>query len=66
MKTIQDYIESLVPNIEKHLHAFIALSDQKHRLRVLQEVFFQFKEELSQHLKKLKHTGTYPHELYAI
>jgi DNA-binding CsgD family transcriptional regulator len=64
-ETIQDYIESLVPNIEKHLHAFIALSDPKNtELRVLQEVFFQFKEELSQHLEKgLKHTGTYPHEL---
>ncbi len=64
-ETIQDYIESLVPNIEKHLHAFIALSDPKNKeLRVLQEVFFQFKEELTQHLEKgLKHTGAYPHEL---
>ena len=64
-ETIQDYIQSLVPNIEKHLHAFIALSDPKNKeLRVLQEVFFQFKEELTQHLEKgLKHTGAYPHEL---
>ena len=64
-ETIQDYIQSLVPNIEKHLHAFIALSDPKNKeLRVLQEVFFQFKEELTQHLEKgLKHTGVYPHEL---
>ena len=64
-ETIQDYIQSLVPNIEKHLHAFIALSDPKNKeLRVLQEVFYQFKEELTQHLEKgLKHTGAYPHEL---
>ena len=64
-ETIQDYIQSLVPNIEKHLHAFIALSDPKNKeLRILRDVFFQFKEELTQHLEKgLEHTGAYPHEL---
>ncbi len=64
-ETIQNYLQSLVPNIEKHLHAFIALSDPNNKeLRVLQKVFFQFKEELTQHLEKgLKHTGAYPHEL---
>lgn len=64
-ETIQDYIQSLVPNIEKHLHAFIALSDPKNKeLKILREVFLQFKEELTQHLEKgLKHTGAYPHEL---
>src|SRR5690554_2090997 len=64
-ETIQDYIQSLVPNIEKHLHAFIALSDPKNKeLRILREVFFQFKEELTQHLEKgLEHVGAYPHEL---
>ena len=64
-ETIQNYIQALVPNIEKHLHAFIALSDPNNKeLRVLQKVFFQFKEELTQHLEKgLKHTGAYPHEL---
>lgn len=64
-ETIQNYLQSLVPNIEKHLYAFIALSDPNNKeLRVLQKVFFQFKEELTQHLEKgLKHTGAYPHEL---
>lgn len=64
-ETIQNYLQSLVPNIEKHLHAFIALSESKNEeLRALQKVFFQFKEELVQHLEKgLEHTGPYPHEL---
>ena len=64
-ETIKDYLQSLVPNIEKHLHAFIALSDPNNKeLRILQKVFVQFKEELTQHLEKgLKHTGAYPHEL---
>ena len=64
-ETIQNYLQSLVPNIEKHLHAFIALSESKNEeLRALQKVFYQFKEELVQHLEKgLEHTGPYPHEL---
>lgn len=64
-ETIQNYLHSLVPNIEKHLHAFIALSDANNEeLKALQKVFYQFKEELVQHLEKgLKHTGPYPHEL---
>lgn len=64
-ETIQHYLHSLVPNIEKHLHAFIALSDSNNKeLKVLQRVFLKFKEELIQHLEKgLKHTGPYPHEL---
>ena len=64
-ETIQNYLQSLVPNIEKHLHAFIALSDPKNKeLSILLKVFLQFKEELTQHLDKgLQHTGAYPHEL---
>ncbi len=64
-ETIQNYLHSLVPNIEKHLNAFIALSDSKNdELKALQKVFYQFKEELVQHLEKgLEHTGPYPHEL---
>ena len=64
-ETIQDYIQSLVPNIEKHLNALITLSDPNNKeLRFLRDVFFQFKEELTQHLEKgLEHTGAYPYEL---
>ena len=64
-ETIQNYLNSLVPNIEKHLHAFIATSNsQNEELNILQKVFYQFKEELVLHLEKgLKHTGAYPHEL---
>lgn len=64
-ETIQNYLHSLVPNIEKHLHAFIALSGSgNEELKALQKVFFQFKEELLLHLEKgLKHNGPYPHEL---
>ncbi|NLZ94585.1 MAG: LuxR family transcriptional regulator [Bacteroidales bacterium] len=64
-ETIQNYLHSLVPNIEKHLHAFIALSDSNNvELKALQKVFYQFKEELVLHLEKgLEHKGPYPHEL---
>ena len=64
-ETIQNYLHSLVPNIEKHLHAFIALSgSESEELKALQKVFYQFKEELVKHLEKgLEHTGPYPHEL---
>ncbi len=64
-ETIQNYLNALVPNIEKHLHAFIAISGaQNEELGILQKVFFQFKEELVLHLEKgLNHTGDYPHEL---
>lgn len=64
-ETTQNYLHSLVPNIEKHLHAFIALSGSNNEeLKALQKVFNQFKEELVQHLEKgLEHTGPYPHEL---
>ncbi|HTN69081.1 MAG TPA: LuxR C-terminal-related transcriptional regulator [Dysgonamonadaceae bacterium] len=64
-ETIQNYLHSLVPNIEKHLNAFITLSDPKNEeLRALQAVFLQFKEELTLHLEKgLKHSAAYPHEL---
>ena len=64
-ETIQNYLQSLVPNIEKHLHAFIAISESNNgELQVLQKVFLQFKEELTQHLEKgLNHLGDYPHEL---
>lgn len=64
-ETIKDYLQSLVPNIEKHLHAFIALSDPKNKeLLILQKVFFQFKKELTTHLEKgLEHTCAYPYDL---
>lgn len=64
-ETIQNYLHSLVPNIEKHLHAFIAINNSESKeLDILQKVFYQFKEELVVHLEKgLQHTGDYPHEL---
>lgn len=64
-ETIQNYLHSLVPNIEKHMHAFIALSgSDSEELKALQKVFYQFKEELIQHLEKgIEHTVPYPYEL---
>lgn len=64
-ETIQNYLQSLVPNIEKHLNAFIALSDSNNEeLLMLQKVFLQFKEELTEHLEKgVNHSDPYPHEL---
>ena len=64
-ETIQNYLHTLVPNIEKHLNAFVAISDSKNEeLLMLQKVFLQFKQELTEHLEKgLNHLGPYPHEL---
>ena len=64
--TIEYYIRDSVPNIEKHLNAFIAISggtDNK-ELQLLHEIFLQFKTELTLHLQKeMSQTADYPHEL---
>lgn len=62
---INNYTQELVPNIEKHLNAFIALSgSDEGELSVLQSVFEEFKNQLESHFKGGVKLGTaFPDEL---
>ncbi|MDD4778332.1 MAG: LuxR C-terminal-related transcriptional regulator [Fermentimonas sp.] len=67
--TVENYIHDLMPNIEKHLYAFIALSssandsDNNHtyyknvsgneELAMLRQLFTKFKEGMTNYLKKI-------------
>lgn len=64
-QTIENYMTASVPNIEKHLNAFVAISGSDSReLKMIHEIFLQFKVELTKHFEKgLNHIGDYPHEL---
>lgn len=64
-KTIENYLHTMVPNIEKHLHAFVAISGANNtELQMLQQLFDTFKKALTCHLEKgLKYTDDYPHEI---
>lgn len=51
-RTVESYIHELVPNIEKHLNAFIAISGSESKeLGMLRMLFLQFKEKLADHLQ---------------
>lgn len=62
---INNYTQELVPNIEKHLNAFIALSgSEKGELSVLHAVFEEFKSQLISHFNGGVELGTaFPDEL---
>lgn len=62
---INNYTQELVPNIEKHLNAFITLSgSDKGELSVLQSVFEEFKSQLISHFNGGVELGTaFPDEL---
>lgn len=64
-QTVENYINTLVPNIEKHLSAFIAMSGgEVEELKLLHSIFNQFKQELSEHLQQgLEELDDYPNEL---
>lgn len=47
------YIHALIPNIEKHLNAFIAMSDPNNKqLGLIRKLFLKFKEDLSSRISK--------------
>lgn len=47
------YIHAQIPNIEKHLHAFIAMSDPNNKqLELIRKLFFKFKEALQSRIQK--------------
>lgn len=64
-RTIDNYLQELVPNIEKHLNAFIALSGvQNKELVVLRELIVKFKSQLSGSLQNgISENEDFPYEL---
>lgn len=63
--TLDNYTQDLIPNIEKHLNAFIAISGvQPDELKVLQDIVAELKHELSLHLQHAMQSNRYfPNEL---
>jgi len=64
-RTVENYMQVLVPNIEKHFTPFIAMNDGENKeLSLLHKIFYQFKSGLSDHLQQgLEHLSDYPNEL---
>ncbi|HCC85455.1 MAG TPA: LuxR family transcriptional regulator [Porphyromonadaceae bacterium] len=53
-RTVENYIEVLVPNIEKHLNAFIALSgSESSELSMLRQLFLRFRERMTSYLQQM-------------
>ncbi|MDD2512431.1 MAG: LuxR C-terminal-related transcriptional regulator [Proteiniphilum sp.] len=52
--TMDNYIHVLIPNIEKHLNAFIALSGPENKeLGMLRMLFLKFKERMTGYLQRM-------------
>ncbi|MEA4948378.1 MAG: LuxR C-terminal-related transcriptional regulator [Petrimonas sp.] len=64
-RTVENYMQVLVPNIEKHFTPFIAMNDGENKeLSLLHKIFYQFKSGLSEHLQQgLEQLSDYPNEL---
>ena len=64
-RTVENYLHDLVPNIEKHLNAFIALSGAENReFGVLRGLFVQFKEKLTNSLQNgVNQNDNFPDDL---
>ena len=63
--TIDNYVQELVPNIEKHLNAFIALSGSENKeLSALRSLFYEFKQQLIHHFQNgINQDDDFPDEL---
>ena len=64
-RTVENYMQVLVPNIEKHFTPFIAMNDGENKeLKLLHKMFYQFKSGLSDHLQQgLEQLSDYQNEL---
>jgi DNA-binding CsgD family transcriptional regulator len=64
-RTVENYLHDLVPNIEKHLNAFIALSGAENKeLGVLRGLFIQFREKLTNSLQSgVNYNDDFPDDL---
>lgn len=63
--TVESYINELIPNIEKHLNAFVAISGHgNEELGMLNSLFLQFKEKMTHHLQnQTLFDDDFPYEL---
>lgn len=63
--SIENYLQAMVPNIEKHIHAFVAISGAGNsELKLLERLFTQFKQTLKHHFEKgIDYMDDYPHEI---
>ncbi len=64
-KNTENYYNALLPNIEKHLFAFISTGSQQNQsLTVLRKIFLQYKNEFTELVHKdILNQGPYPVEL---
>jgi len=63
-QTVENYMHDLVPNIEKHLHAFIAISGPDNpELIMLRDIFMEFKERMTNHFRKMDSHDDFPDAL---
>jgi DNA-binding CsgD family transcriptional regulator len=64
-RTIENYLQASVPNLEKHFTPFVAMNNgENEELKLLHKIFYQFKSELADHLQQgLDQPGDYPNEL---
>lgn len=64
-RTVESYIHELIPNIEKHLNAFIAISGTANEeLGILHKLFQKFKEKMTEHLQnQILFDDDFPYEL---
>ncbi|MDY9919511.1 regulatory protein, luxR family [Porphyromonadaceae bacterium NLAE-zl-C104] len=63
--TVESYIHELIPNIGKHLNAFIVISgSENEELRILNDIFQKFKEKMTEHLQnQTLFDDDFPYEL---
>lgn len=63
--TVESYIHALIPNIGKHLNAFIAISGSDNKeLGVLNNLFLKFKEKMMEYLQnQTLFDDDFPYEL---
>jgi DNA-binding CsgD family transcriptional regulator len=63
--TVESYIRELIPNIGKHLNAFIAISgSENEELGILNNLFLKFKEKMTEHLQnQTLFDDDFPYEL---
>lgn len=63
--TVESYIHELIPNIGKHLNAFIAISgSENEELGILNNLFQKFKEKMTEHLQnQTLFDDDFPYEL---
>jgi len=63
--TVESYIRELIPNIGKHLNAFIAISGpENEEMGILNNLFQKFKEKMTEHLQnQTLFDDDFPYEL---